>query len=118
MFCIVGVFFGRKTLLNNKLGSQMARVFVTTSLLATFNHWIGHINSEDPAAIMSVDMFIIAVAFASMREGIRSAYFIAGLGFSFAILGGLYPDICHPLMLLSILVSSMWALLDWYREEN
>ena len=95
----------------------MARVFVTTSLLASFNHWIGHINGEEPAAIMSVDMFVIAVAFASMREGIRSAYYIAGLGFTFAILGGLYPDICHPLMLLSILISSMWALLDWYRED-
>lgn len=96
----------------------MARVFVTTSLLATFNHWIGHINGEAPTSIMSVDMFIIAVAFASMREGIKSAYYIASLGVTFAVVGALYPNICHPLMLLSILLSSMWALLDWYQEDQ
>lgn len=118
LFCITGVFLGRKTLLTNKLGAQMARVFVTTSLLATFNHWIGHINGESPTAIMSVDMFIIAVAFASMREGIKSAYYIAILGVTFAVVGALYPKICHPLMLLSILISSMWALLDWYQEDQ
>ena len=118
IFCITGVFLGRKTLLSNKLGAQMARVFLTTSLLASFNHWVGHINSESPTAIMSVDMFIIAVAFASMREGIKSAYYIAGLGFTFAVLGALYPSICHALMLLSILISSMWALLDWYQEDQ
>lgn len=117
IFCITGVFLGRKTLLSNKLGAQMARVFVTTSLLASFNHWVGHINGESATAIMSVDMFIIAVAFASMREGIKSAYYIAGLLFTFAVLGALYPNICHALILLSILTSSMWALLDWYQEE-
>ena len=115
--CIVGVFLGRKTLLSNKLGAQMARTFTTTSVLATFNHWIGHINGEDPAAIMSVDMFIMAVAFASMKESIRSAYYIATVGMTFATIGALYPRVCHPLLLLTIVISSMWALLDWYKED-
>ena len=115
--CIVGVFLGRKTLLTNKLGAQMARTFTTTSVLATFNHWIGHLNSEVPAAIMSVDMFIMAIAFASMKESIRSAYYIAAVGMTFATIGALYPNVCHPLLLLTIVISSMWALLDWYKED-
>jgi hypothetical protein len=118
IFCIMGVFIGRKSLLTNKLGAQMARTFTTTSLLATFNHWIGHLNGESPTAIMSVDMFIMAIAFASMKDGIRSAYYIASMGIIFAIIGALYPSVCHPLLLLTILLSSMWALLDWFKEEN
>ncbi len=115
--CIVGVFLGRKTLLTNKLGAQMARTFTMTSLLATFNHGVGHLYKESPTSIMTVDIFIIAAAFALMKESIPSAYRIAVMGITFGVTGLLYPQFVHPLLLITILFSTMWALLDWYKEE-
>ncbi len=115
--CILGVFLGRKTLLTNKLGAQMARTFTMTSLLATFNHWVGHIYGESPTSIMTVDIFIMAAAFALMKDSIPSAYRIAGMGVILGVIGLLYPQLVHPLLLTTILFSTMWALLDWYKEE-
>ena len=115
--CIIGIFVGRKTLLSNKLGAQMAKTFTMTSLLATFNHWVGHLNAEAPNAIMAMDMFILAAAFSMMRDSIRSAYRIALMSVVFACIGVLSPSFSHPLLLATILFSTMWALMDWYKEE-
>lgn len=115
--CILGVFLGRKTLLTNKLGAQMARIFTVSSLLATLNHWVGHMNSESATGIMTVDMFIMAAAYALMRDSVRSAYLIAFIDVCFGITSIFYPQTAHPLLLATILFSTMWALLDWYKEE-
>lgn len=115
--CLIGIFVGRKTLLSNKLGAQMAKTFTITSVLATFNHWVGHLNSEAPNAIMAMDMFILAAAFSMVRDSIRSAYKIALMSAVSGCIGVLYPNLSHPLLLATILFSTMWALMDWYREE-
>ncbi len=115
--CILGVFLGRKTLLSNKLGTQMARIFTVSSLLATLNHWVGHMNNESPAGIMTVDMFIMAGAYALMRDSVRSAYLIALMDICFGVASIFYPQTAHPLLLATVLFSTMWALLDWYKEE-
>ena len=81
-----GVLLGRKTLLNNKLGQQMSRTLIITPGLALFNHVCGHLYAIDTNAIMTLDLCIMAVTYALLREIVKSGYQIGLSLFCLAVL--------------------------------
>lgn len=112
----VGVYVGRHSLLSNKLGVQMARTMVILPGLALFNHICGHVYQIDTNAIMNIDLCVIAVTYALLRDIIPSGYKIAGSMFVLAILSLTFPVITHLSLLFGILYSTLWALFDWMKE--
>ena len=94
----------------------MARTMVILPGLALFNHVCGHVYQIDTNAIMNIDLCVIAVTYALLRDIIPSGYKIAGSMFVLAILSLTFPVITHLSLLFGILYSTLWALFDWMKE--
>ena len=114
---ILGAFIGRKTLLTNKLGKRMARTLVMSCGLMVANHVTGHLNTSDVNGIMVIDIMIMSVCFAQLSEIVPSAYKIAMTTFLMGLISLYYPSATHLALLVSVLISTVWALLDWIRED-
>lgn len=112
----IGVFVGRDSLLSNKLGVQMARTMILTPGLALFNHICGHVYNIDTNAIMNIDLCIMTVTYALLKDIIPSGYKIAGSLFLLSSLALYLPAITHLSLLFGILYSTLWALFDWMKE--
>ena len=115
---ILGAFIGRKTLLTNRLGKRMARTLIMSCGLMVSNHVAGHLYTSEVNGIMVIDIMIMSVCFAQLSEIVPSAYKIAGTTFLLALGSLFFPSATHLALLVSVLISTVWALIDWIREDT
>ena len=111
-----GAWVGRKTLFSNQLGQQMAKAMILGAVLAFFNTLVGHLHHADSNAVMTLDVYILGMVFSNLNGAIRSAHKIAVFCGFLATCALFFPVVAHIGLLMAIVVSTLWALADWYEE--
>ena len=114
---LIGILFGRKTLLNNKLGRNLSRSMILGAFGALGNAIAGHIYEVDTNLIMVLDMFIIGTAFGNSSDAIKNSSKIMLTCFLSGVMSLFVPDWTHQLLLGTVVISTLITMLDWYNEE-
>ncbi|MBM75666.1 MAG: hypothetical protein CMK59_09720 [Proteobacteria bacterium] len=114
ILAVILFLYFRKTLTKNAIGRRVSTTIFILIWGITLNRLIGHLHGHDPLAVITVDDFILAMAYANSQPAITHGFKVAICGAVVGLVSLLAPITAIPLHILLVVASTAYLAWDWF----